>query len=645
MTELLALGALCVYSAGVVWVLWLIAVHDRSPIKPVTASRPIDRRDVAIRPYWWSADTTPEAFAVPRPIWVAPSFLLVFAGLCAAIVPLLPTLTDWYAEALAVVTGRQRWELLAMGGSLSFRPFLALLILLLSLFAVGSWTQRLRLLLFAWTLYLAILLLVDAVLVTYHDQWTPWPFAPVGGIVAGLTGLLVIIVTVFARYRLPTGIRVLPTRRRSRAYMLVFVGCVALSLAVTLGFSWAREEYFDGLHVRFIGGLDSNIVIFLLALVILLFVASATLEHSKPTHGPALSVAFLIPAYNEGRDLAECIRAIDVSAAGYPGRTKLYVVDNGSSDDTVEVAQGTLAGCHCIEGEVLHCATPGKSRALNFGLARITEDVVIRIDADTIVSPSMLSTLVPWFWDASVGGVSGLPLPRESTPRWLYPLRIAEVYYGVAFLRVAQGAADAIMVMPGMIAAYRRALVEELGGFAEGINGEDADITMRIGRLGYRIVTDLEVRVRTEVPETLAHLREQRQRWARGLFHMASRNMSVIWMRQGLRGVWILPWSIFNASRRSMMIPILVCALVVELLEPSTFALREISVVAGFLVGLQLVVISVLLLANRQFGAIPFVPAYLVFRMFRAYTAFETVLTLRLKHAAARPGGPTTASG
>ena len=196
-----------------------------------------------------------------------------------------------------------------------------------------------------------------------------------------------------------------------------------------------------------------------------------------------------------------------------------------------------------------------------------------------------------------------------------------------------------------MIAAYRRRLVEELGGFAEGINGEDADITMRIGRLGYRIVTDLDVRVRTEVPETIAHLREQRQRWARGLFHMAGRNMSTIWMRQGLRGVWILPWSIFNASRRSMMIPILVCAVVVEFLDPTVFALREISVVAGFLVGLQLVVVSVLLLAYRQFAAIPFVPAYLLFRMFRAYTAFETLLTLRLKPATAEASAATTPGG
>lgn len=616
--------------------------QDLAPqLEPIEAPAPSDRYALS-RPLWWSADTTPEGFAVSRPLWVAPSFLVLFAGLSAAIVPLLPTLSDWYADALGVVTGRERWELLARGGSLSFRPFLALLILLISVFAVGSPRQRLRLLGFSWTLYAAAILLVDSLLVRFEDAWTPWPFAPVGGIVAGLTGLLVIIVTVFMRYRLPADIRVLRRRRRSRQYLLTFLACVGTALALAIGFAWMRSHYFDDFHIRFIGGLDSSIVIFLLALVTLLFAASTTFEHRKPTHGPRLSVAFLIPAYNEGRDLAECIRAIDAAAAGYPGGCRLYVVDNSSSDGTAEVAREALADCRSVEGEVVLCSTPGKARALNQGLSHITEDVVIRIDADTIVSPSTLTTVVPWFWDQSVGGVSGLPLPNESTPRWLYPLRIAEVYYGVAFLRVAQSAADAVMVMPGMIAAYRRTLVEELGGFAEGINGEDADITMRIGRLGFRIVTELDLKVRTEVPETLAHLREQRQRWARGLFHMAGRNMSTLWMRQGLRGLWVLPWSIFNAARRSMMIPVLVCAAVVELLDPSVFALREISVVAGFLVGLQLVVIAILLLAYRQFTALPFLPAFLIFRMFRAYTAFETLLTLRLKATSSRAAVPTS---
>lgn len=119
----------------------------------------------------------------------------------------------------------------------------------------------------------------------------------------------------------------------------------------------------------------------------------------------------------------------------------------------------------------------------------------------------------------------------------------------------------------------------------------------------------------------------------------------MIWMRQGARGLWILPWSIFNASRRSLMIPVLLCALTVELLDPSVLSLREVSVVAGFIVGLQLIVITVVLLAHRKFRVLPFVPGYLLFRMFRAYVAFETLLTLRLKPEARESRPPRASEG
>jgi cellulose synthase/poly-beta-1,6-N-acetylglucosamine synthase-like glycosyltransferase len=411
------------------------------------------------------------------------------------------------------------------------------------------------------------------------------------------------------------------------------------ALAATTLFAWAQREFFPDLHLRFIGGLDSELVIFLIALVGLLYLVARLERDVKPEAGPTLSVAFLIPALNEAHEVAATIQAIDDAAANYEGRCRLYLVDNGSRDGTSEVAAKAIDSAENLEGIVLRCWAPGKSHALNLGLSFVTEDVVVRIDADTLVSPDLLSQIVPWYWDPTVGGVSGLPLPkRATTPRWLYPLRSIEVYYGAAFLRVAQTAADGVMVMPGLIASYRRRVIQELGGFAERINGEDADITMRIGRLGYRIITDPTVEVYTEVPADLGHLREQRQRWTRGLFHMAGRNMSMIPMRQGARGVWILPWSIFNGSRRSLMIPILLCALTVELLNASVLSLREISVVAGFIVGLQLIVIAVILIANRRFGVLPWVPGYLIFRLFRAYVAFETLLTLRLKPDAGERG-------
>jgi cellulose synthase/poly-beta-1,6-N-acetylglucosamine synthase-like glycosyltransferase len=592
------------------------------------------------RPHYVSADTAPPQFAVARRLIVAPAFLVLYAAVCAAIVPALSTLMTGYAEVLSALSGVEAWKLLGKGGSLSFRPFLLALAVLLCAFAPGSPRERLRLLGFAAGVYLAAVVSVDVVLAVGEQLLVP-PFSQVGGIAAGLTGLLAIISTIFLRYRLPVGIKVVPNRRRSRRFfvMLGVSGVVVASAVAAL--SLARTRYFDDWHLRFIGGLDSEVVLFLLGMVCVLAVWSALDRASKPHEGPWLSAAFLIPAFNEAHGIAETIRSIDVAASRYRAICDVYVVDNGSWDDTIAVARSALDACPHLQGHVLECQTPGKSHALNFGLRRIEQDVIVRIDADTSVEPSLMENVMPWFWDPSVGAVGGLPLPKHSVVRWLRPLRLIEVYYGVHFLRAAQSAADAVLVVPGLIAAYRRDVVDELGGFGEGFNGEDADITVRIGRLGYRVVTDPDVRVYTEVPESLAQFREQRQRWSRGLYHMARRNMSSIWMRQGARSLWNLPWSIFNASRRAMMIPVLVAALTVEILEPSVFSLREVSVVAGFLVGLQLIVISLLLIAHRRFAVLPYVPSYLLFRMLRAYIAFETVLTLRLKERRAEAGDPS----
>jgi cellulose synthase/poly-beta-1,6-N-acetylglucosamine synthase-like glycosyltransferase len=580
-------------------------------------------------PFYLSADSAPAGYAVRRPAWVPAVCLGMFLVASVLTLPLLGTLTPWYARFLdSAFVGSQR--LLEGGGSLSFRPFVALLILCLSLFAAGTGRERCLLLLFSWTLYGTSLLAVDLVMTGVDAAWMPRPFSPAGGIVAGLVGLTVFMVAVFNCYELPSGVVVRTRLRRHRMKMQLLI----ISLVVLLGvavFSFFRERYLSGLKLWLLGGLDSELVLFVLGMICLLLVLSARERRKKPASGPDLSVAFLIPAHNEAHRIGKSIQALDAAAEHYQRPCHLYVVDNASTDGTRAVAEQSLRQCNTLSGTVLECPTPGKSHALNWGLAKISEEIIVRIDADTVVIPSILTTIMPWFWDPTVGGVSGLALARADTPRWLFALRTIEVYYGVAFLRLAQSAADAIMVMPGVVASYRGSLVRELGGFGVGFNGEDADITMRIGRLGYRIVVDPGVEVYTEVPQTLSHLREQRQRWARGLFHMGSRNISCIRMGQGIRGLLMLPWAIVNASRRSVMIPLLLCALVVELLDPSVFSLREVSVVAGFVVGLQIVVICLLLAAYRQFGAIRFVPAYLLFRLFRAYIAFETVLTLRLR--------------
>jgi GT2 family glycosyltransferase len=582
-------------------------------------------------PLYVSADSAPQGLAVRRPVWLGPAFLAAYALGCAATVPGLPGLTRRYAEVVAAASGATLGEVAGPGASLSFRPFMALLLVLVAGFSPGSHAARIRLAAWSLSAYGLAVLALDTVLAAAPGSFLPPPLTPGPGVVSAVTGVLVVVVSIFTHRRLPSGVRITTRRRGAGTSVPLLVAGMGGAVAVALVWRTVRLALLGPVHVPFNGWIAHDLVVGVAALVCILWALSALEERQLPTRGPELSVAFLAPAYNEAHGIGACIRSLDAAAAHHPGRCAAYIVDNASSDGTAAVARAALAACTHLEGGVLSCPTPGKARALNFALSRITEDLVVRIDADTEVEPSLLAVVVPRFWDRSVGGVGGFPLPKDGGPRWLQALRLIEMYTAIAFFRVASSAVDGTTVMPGSIAAYRRSLLAELGGFGSGFNGEDSDVTMRIGRLGYRVVTDARVRVRTECPATLAELREQRQRWTRGRFHMAARNLSAIRMAQGVRATWMLPQSLVNAGRRCLMVPLLVGSVAVEAADPSVLSLREIFAVARVVVGVQVVAAAVLLLVHRQYRALPYAPLTLVYRLVLAYIAFETVLTLAVR--------------
>ena len=82
---------------------------------------------------------------------------------------------------------------------------------------------------------------------------------------------------------------------------------------------------------------------------------------------------------------------------------------------------------------------------------------------------------------------------------------------------------DAVNVVPGVFTAFRRMPAVELGGFTVGMNGEDGDFTMRMGRLGWRTRLDPKIVVYEGVPGTFLEMREQRVRWCRATIHNQAR--------------------------------------------------------------------------------------------------------------------------
>ncbi|CAA9586299.1 MAG: putative bi-functional transferase/deacetylase [uncultured Truepera sp.] len=573
-----------------------------------------------------SVDSAPPRFSVSRSPWLAPVFLVALLGVFVGFAKLSPIVEPGY-EALL--------ERLSIGAlpdaafSLRLRPFFLAFFLTFSLFAAGAWWRRLRLLLTLTLLFTLMTFLLDAVVANLSGVFTSPFVSALGDVVLGFAALGAFAFVLLRQATLPEDEQVESERRPSRRYpvRLAFAAVVGGVLAF-LANSYLSTPLEVLRDVGFLGGLGPGIILFFPLFITILAVIE-TLSLRAKTGDIRFSVAFLVPALNEAENITDCIRSLDIAAQRYGRVCRLYLVDNGSEDLTRALAEVELNRCRALDGVVLSCLEPGKSKALNAGLARIKEDIVVRVDADTQVSPNLLAAAIPHFADAGVGAVSGLPLPLETRPL-LSKLRAAEVYLNQGFVRLGMSAIDGVLSLSGVFSAYRRSCLDTLGGFAEEINGEDTDIVLRIGRLGYRLVNDPRLHVYSEVPRTFGHLREQRLRWFRSTFHVAARNRSAMATRQGVRGTFSLPWALVQVVRRSVMVPILLFAGVVAVLEPAALHLRGGAALVAVIVGLPFLVSVLVLAAYRRFNLILYLPPYIFFRLLRSYYSLEMLFTLPL---------------
>lgn len=104
-----------------------------------------------------------------------------------------------------------------------------------------------------------------------------------------------------------------------------------------------------------------------------------TLERRPPLHRPTVSV--VIPVKDDAVMLRRCLRAL---AQQSEQPDEIVVVDNGSRDDSAEVARA--AGARVVE-----CMTAGIPAAAATGYDHATGDLVLRLDADSLPDPTWVA--------------------------------------------------------------------------------------------------------------------------------------------------------------------------------------------------------------------------------------------------------------
>lgn len=228
-------------------------------------------------------------------------------------------------------------------------------------------------------------------------------------------------------------------------------------------------------------------------------------------YGPikeGLGVTVVIPAYNEAVCIADTIKALQAST--YP--IKIVVVDDCSSDNTGEIAKS-------LGVTVLRPSTNNgtKSRALNYALPYIKTEIFICVDADTIVEPTSIAELLPYFNDDKVGIVSGYVMTQRDKNVWEAG-RQGEYIYGQAIYKNAQNHINCILVASGCFSAMRTDLLKKFGGYKERSIAEDMDLTWEFIEAGYTVKFAKKAICRVIDPYTKKMYYNQVSRWYRGYF-------------------------------------------------------------------------------------------------------------------------------
>jgi glycosyltransferase involved in cell wall biosynthesis len=174
-----------------------------------------------------------------------------------------------------------------------------------------------------------------------------------------------------------------------------------------------------------------------------------------------LTAAIIIPTRNSARTLRSCLESIRNQSAA----ATIIVVDNGSSDETVTVAQ-ELADLVLQGG-------PERSAQRNIGAAATDAPVLGFIDSDMILAPDVVRDAVR----AIESGAIGVIVPERT---------VGEGYWAAvrAYERTFYEGSDAIEAAR----FYSRAEFETAGGFDEAMTGgEDWDLGLRAASLGVQV--------------------------------------------------------------------------------------------------------------------------------------------------------------
>jgi biofilm PGA synthesis N-glycosyltransferase PgaC len=292
------------------------------------------------------------------------------------------------------------------------------------------------------------------------------------------------------------------------------------------------------------------------------------INRSKPQQG----MTILIPCYNEQSILQTTIEGLKrIDYTNY----EIIFINDDSKDNTLKVLDILLdLGPSFIRYDnpiahaevrnfykskkypnvfVIDKSNGGKADCLNAALVYANHDLVVTLDADTILDEEALLIVNQRFKERTIAGGGNVRILQGfsgTSNRFSFNLKhiirfqIIEYMKGFGILKHSLSKVNALLVISGAFGIFNRRILIELGGYRKTV-GEDIDITLKfqdyISRNPtYKMIYIPQAICYTECPESWGDLYKQRIRWQKAFVDCIIRYRKTL-----LKSVFSRPVSFF----------------------------------------------------------------------------------------------------
>ncbi|OAM89563.1 glycosyl transferase family 2 [Termitidicoccus mucosus] len=249
-----------------------------------------------------------------------------------------------------------------------------------------------------------------------------------------------------------------------------------------------------------------------------------------PWQGAPARVCVQCPLYNEPLVVERLLEAV-ARLRWEEGRLEIQILDD-STDETSRIIADWLAAHPREAARMRHVRRTNragyKAGALAQGMTLTSADFLAIFDADFRPAPDFLETTIPYFSDPKVGAVQA---------RWEFSNRRASLLtrFQAIFLdahfvveQAARFGSGLFFNFNGTAGVWRRAALEDAGGWSADTVTEDLDMSYRAQRRGWKFVYLRDYVVESELPEKMSAFKTQQYRWTKGGMQVARKQLRAV---------------------------------------------------------------------------------------------------------------------